>query len=105
MSKVRLGEFEALVLAALLRLGDQAYGVAIRREIEDRTGRSPSIGAVYTTLHRLEGKGLVTSRLGEPTPERGGRAKRYFEARPEGREALADMVRVIGVMTRDLVLS
>ncbi len=104
MTQPRLGEFEALVLAALLRLGDEAYGVSIRGEIECCTGREPSIGAVYTALNRLEKKGLVASRLGEPTAERGGRAKRYFEARPEGRDALAEMVRAIDAITRDLAL-
>ena len=69
-----LGEFELLVLSALLRLGDDAYGVAIRAEIEERAGRNASIGAVYATLERLEKKGLIRSRMGEATPERGGRA-------------------------------
>ena len=101
----KLGEFEAQVLAALLWLEDEAYGVAIRQQIERRTGRAPSIGAVYTTLNRLEKKGLVKSRLGEPTAERGGRAKKYFEALPQGRAALAEMIRTLETMTQDLVLS
>jgi DNA-binding PadR family transcriptional regulator len=84
MMTVIPGEFEQLVLLALLRLGDDAYGASVRREIEDRAGRSISIGAVYTTLHRLEQKGMVRSRIGEPTPERGGRRRRHFELRPLG---------------------
>lgn len=83
-----LGEFEQLVLLAILRLGNQAYGMTIRREIETRTGRTTSIGALYLTLERMEHKRLVRSELGEATPERGGRAKRFFTINPGGREAL-----------------
>jgi len=83
-----LGEFEQIVLLAIMRLGDDAYGVAIRDEIQKRTGRSTAPGALYTTLDRLEQKGLVVSRLGEPTPERGGRAKRYYSVSAEGIEAV-----------------
>jgi PadR family transcriptional regulator PadR len=85
-----LGEFEQHVLAALLRLGDNAYGVTIRREIADRTGRDVAIGAVYATLDRLEGKSFVSSRVGEATHVRGGRAKRYFKIEAPGRRALND---------------
>ena len=67
-----LGEFEQLVLLAVLRLGDDAYGVPVLAEIERATGRSPTLATVHTTLSRLEAKGLVVSRLGEPTPQRGG---------------------------------
>ena len=74
-----LGEFEILTLAALVRLGPDAYGVTVRREIESRTKRSVSIGALYATLARLEEKGMIVSRLGEATPERGGRRKLYWE--------------------------
>jgi DNA-binding PadR family transcriptional regulator len=84
-----LGEFEQIVLLAVLRLGDQAYGVTILAEIAARTGRNPSPGALYTTLHRMEDKGLVTFRDGSPTPERGGRAKRFVTATREGRNSLA----------------
>jgi PadR family transcriptional regulator len=84
-----LGEFEQIVLLAVLRLGDQAYGVTILAEIAARTGRNPSPGALYTTLHRMEDKGLVTFRDGSPTPERGGRAKRFVTVTREGRNALA----------------
>lgn len=73
-----LGEFEHIVLIALIRLGDDAYGVTVRRDIEARTERAVSIGAIYATLDRMEAKGLVRSRVGEPTAARGGRAKRYF---------------------------
>jgi PadR family transcriptional regulator len=83
----RLGEFEQLVLWTLVRLRDDAYGMSIRRALEKRTGKNVSIGAVYATLDRLESKGFVSSRQGEPLPERGGRARRYF--RIEGRGAVA----------------
>jgi DNA-binding PadR family transcriptional regulator len=73
-----LGEFEHLTLLAVFRLGEEAYGMMVRREITQRTGRDVSIGAVYATLERLAEKGLVASSLLEPTPERGGRAKRCF---------------------------
>ena len=84
-----LGEFEQLVLFAVLRLGDDAYGVTIRAEIEARTGRDVSSGAVYTTLERLEARGLLSSRFGEPTPERGGRRKRHYTVEPVGVRALS----------------
>ena len=83
-----LGAFEQHVLAALLRLRGNAYGVTIRREIVERTGRDVAVGAIYATLDRLEAKGYVSSRLGEATPERGGRAKRYFEIEAPGERAL-----------------
>jgi PadR family transcriptional regulator PadR len=79
-----LGEFELMVLLTLLRLGDDAYGVPIAREIEQRSGREVALGSVYAALERLEEKGLVTSRLGDPTAERGGRAKRYFRVTESG---------------------
>jgi PadR family transcriptional regulator len=87
----RLGQFEELVLMALVRLRENAYGVTIRREIADRTDRDVSVGAVYTTLERLERKGYVSSRLGEATPERGGRAKRYFRIEAPGARALSEV--------------
>jgi len=83
-----LGEFEQLVLLAMLRLGPQAYGATIRREIEKGTGRELSISAVYTTLQRLEDKGLVRSRMGEPLSERGGRRRNHAESLPAGARAL-----------------
>jgi PadR family transcriptional regulator PadR len=79
-----LGEFEQIVLLAILRLRERAYGVAIRREIESRTGREPAPGALYTTLDRLEEKDLLTSTFGDPTPQRGGRARRYFTVTAAG---------------------
>jgi PadR family transcriptional regulator PadR len=84
-----LGEFEQIVLLAILRAGENAYGVMIRAEITACTDREPAPGALYTTLDRLEEKGLVTSWLGEPTPQRGGRAKRYFTVTAAGVEAVA----------------
>jgi PadR family transcriptional regulator, regulatory protein PadR len=83
-----LGEFEQVVLLAILRLDNHAYGVTIRCEIIKCTGREPSPGALYTTLDRLEEKGFVTSFLGDPTPERGGRAKRFFTVTKKGAESV-----------------
>lgn len=83
-SRDYLGEFEHMIVLALLRLQDQAYGVTVRREIEFRTKREVSIGAVYATLDRLETKGYVRSRRGDPTPERGGRSKRFFRVTANG---------------------
>ena len=97
-----LGEFEILVLAALMRLGPDAYGVAILREIEKRAGRSVSVGALYSTLSRLEDKGYVASRLGEATPERGGRAKRYYAIKGQGQEKLEKSVRALSKMLQGM---
>ena len=83
-----LGEFEQIVLLAVLRLTDNAYGVTVRQEIEERINRDVSIGAIYVTLDRLERKGYVNSRLGEPTAERGGRSKRFFHVTARGVSAL-----------------
>jgi DNA-binding PadR family transcriptional regulator len=83
-----LGEFEHVVLLALARLREQAYGMAIREEIDRRTGRDVAIGSVYSALDRMEKKGYVESRVGDPTPERGGRAKRYYQLRRAGVVAL-----------------
>jgi len=84
-----LGDFEQLILFALIRLGDDAYGVTIRTQIEARTGRAVSPGALYTALDRLEKRGLVVSRLGDPTPQRGGKRKRLYTLQPAGERALA----------------
>jgi DNA-binding PadR family transcriptional regulator len=97
-----LGSLEHIVLLALVRLQANAYGMTIRREIEERTGRNLSIGAVYATLDRLESKGLVSSFLGEPTAERGGRAKRLFRIEAEGTQALRASQDTIRKMTRGL---
>jgi PadR family transcriptional regulator PadR len=82
-----LGEFEYLLLTAAARLGEGAYGAAIRQEIEGATGRQCSIGALYTTLDRLEAKGLVNTWMGEATPQRGGRAKRMVRVTAKGMAA------------------
>jgi DNA-binding PadR family transcriptional regulator len=84
-----LGDFEQRILFALIRLGADAYGVTVRQEIETRTGRPISAGALYTALGRLEKKGLVASHLGEPTPERGGKRKRLYTIQPAGERAVA----------------
>src|SRR5258707_1059569 len=84
MAREFLGGFELLVLLALIRLADEAYGVPISEAIEESSGRDVAMGSVYITLGRLERKGLVTSRLGEPTAERGGRAKTYFRITAKG---------------------
>lgn len=97
-----LGEFEQLVLLALIRLHPDAYGVAIRDEIEKRTGRSVALGAVYTTLLRLEDKGFVATRLGDPTPQRGGRRKKYYRPLAAGRRELAASIDALRSMTRGL---
>jgi DNA-binding PadR family transcriptional regulator len=97
-----LGEFEQLVLLALMRLGPEAYGVAIRDEIEERTGRSVALGAVYTTLLRLEDKGFVATRLGDPTPQRGGRRKKFYRPLAAGRRELAASLDALRSMTRGL---
>jgi DNA-binding PadR family transcriptional regulator len=83
-----LGSLEYIVLLALVRLGPDAYGMTVRREIDSRIGRDLSIGAVYATLDRLEAKGLVSSSIGEPTSTRGGRAKRHFRIEAAGERAL-----------------
>ena len=98
MARGSLGEFEHLILLAVYRLGGNAYGVPVIREVEERTGRSVTQAAAYLTLRRLEEKGLIKSKRGEPTAERGGRAKRFFEITRAGtaqlrnsRTALASM--------------
>jgi DNA-binding PadR family transcriptional regulator len=85
-----LGNFEEIVLLAVLRLGEQAYGAKIRQTVAEATERDVSIGAVYATLDRLERKGYLKSWQGEATPERGGRAKRYFRVEGVGVQALND---------------
>ena len=85
MSKTSpLGDFEQLVLLGVLRLGEEAYGAAIRQEIHERSGRDVSINAVYTTLERLERKGLLRSWAGKPTPQRGGRRRKFYALTPAG---------------------
>ena len=93
MPRKKLGEFEKLVLLALLRLGSESYGALILNEIEERTGARSSSGVLYAALRRLEKRGLLTSRFGDPTPERGGRAKRYFRIEPEAVKLLRESQR------------
>lgn len=88
MADRSLREFEQVLLLALAHLGDEAHGGTIRQLIESRTGRLVSPGAIYTACDRLERRGLLSSALGEPTPERGGKRKRYYRLRPSGLAAL-----------------
>jgi DNA-binding PadR family transcriptional regulator len=104
VSEVNLGEFEQIVLLAVLRLNGRAYGVSIRAEISERTGREPTSGALYTTLDRLEQKGLLKSRTGEPTPQRGGRAKRYYKVTASGAAAVGRAQRAFRNMLDGLTL-
>jgi len=99
-----LGEFEHIVVLALLRLEGQAYGVTVRQEIEFRTQREVSIGAVYATLDRLETKGYVKSHRGDPTPERGGRSKRFFRVTAKGVAAMNRTQRALQSLTEGLDL-
>ena len=104
MSKGRfLAEFELYIMLALVRLGDEAYGVSIRQEIEARTGRPVSIGAVYATLGRLGDKGLVDFRISEPLPVQGGRSRKYFDLTRQGREALDHPTGMLARMMDGLV--
>jgi PadR family transcriptional regulator, regulatory protein PadR len=97
-----LGSLEHIVLLAVLRLGDNGYGIMVRREIETATGRDLSIGAIYATLARLESKGFIQSFTGEPTAERGGRAKRYFRVTADGKSTLRNTHDVIHKMSAGL---
>ena len=99
-----LGEFEHIIVLALLRLEERAYGVPVRQEIELRTHREVSIGAVYATLDRLEAKGYVKSHFGEPTAERGGRSKRFFHVTGKGVAAVNRTHRALQSMTEGLDL-
>lgn len=90
MSRKALGEFEHLILLSILRLGETAYGAAIIQEVEERADRSVNQAAAYLTLRRLEEKGWIKSRMGAPTAERGGRAKRYFQLLPAGQSRLKE---------------
>lgn len=99
-----LGEFEQLVLLAVLRAGEEAYGVTIRGAIVRESRRDVSLAAVYKTLNRLEDKGLVLARVGDPTPERGGRRKRYYALTAPGRRSLRQSVQVLQRMARGLDL-
>lgn len=98
-----LGEFEQLILFALVELEDDAYGASIGRAIESRTGREVSAGAIYTALDRLTARGFVTSLVGDPTPERGGRRKKYYTLEPAGAVALSRSVEVFQTMSDGLL--
>ena len=91
-----LGELELMVLLTILRLGDGAYGVPLARELAALRGREVAVGSVYAALDRLEMKGLITSSLGEATPERGGRAKRYFRVTEQGLRSIRATREVLG---------
>lgn len=95
-----LGEFEYLVIATAAALGEGAYGAAMREEIAKITGRTCSIGALYTTIERLETKGLVKTWLGEATAQRGGRAKRMIRVTPKGVREAKDFYHVVMRMSR-----
>src|SRR5262245_41790208 len=97
-----LGDFEQLVLLGVLRLDEGAYGAAIRQEIHARSGRDVSINAVYTTLDRLESKGLLRSWVGDPTPQRGGRRRKFYTLRPSGLAALQHAYRAFTAMAAGL---
>jgi len=93
MPRQHLTDFELMILLAILRIGDDSYGVPIAREIEQTAKRTVLLGAIYTCLDRLEQNGLVTSTYGDPTPERGGRAKRFFKITAKGLKAVKDTQR------------
>lgn len=99
-----LGEFEQFLLLAILRLGDNAYGSTIRQLLADSINRDVTIGALYTTLERLEKKGLVESKMGEATAERGGRAKKYFKVSAQGQSALKRSKQALSNMWQGLAL-
>ncbi len=98
-----LGEFEQLILYSVLQLGDHAYGVAIRQHIEERTGRVVSTGSIYTTLGRLEGKGLVSSTVGDPIPKRAGRPRKYYLLQPSGARMLKETYSTIRAISGGLI--
>jgi len=93
MARDLLTDFELMILLSILRVGPEAYGVPIAREIEATGRRNVILGAVYTALERLERNGLVASRMGNPSPERGGRAKRFFDVTPQGLKAVKETQR------------
>lgn len=102
MAPTLLTDFELMILLAVLRAGDEAYGVIIAREIETTAKRSVLLGAVYAALERLERNGLIASRLGEPTATRGGRAKRFFRVTPQGLRAIKDTRRALVALWSDV---
>jgi PadR family transcriptional regulator, regulatory protein PadR len=102
MSRESLGHFELIVLLAVLRHGDEAYGVPIARAIEESTGKPVILASVYNTLDRLEEKGLVRSTVGQPTAERGGRAKRYFSITTSGLREVRAAKKALTIMWRGI---
>ena len=102
---MQLGEFEYLMLTAVARLGEGAYGVTIRQEIEDANGRPCSLGALYTTIERLESKGLVKTSMGDPTPQRGGRPKRMVRITPKGVQAASEFYNAVMRVSRGVAWS
>jgi DNA-binding PadR family transcriptional regulator len=100
-----LGEFEQMVILAILRLGDNAYGMTVRRELEETAGRNVTFGTVYGTLERLEEKGFVSSRHAEPEPVRGGRARRFFKVEAAGELALSRAREMMGRMWEGVKLA
>ena len=101
-SPQHLAEFELHVMLAIARLGDDAYGASVLREIDERTGRSVSIGALYATLGRLGRKGLLEFELSDPTPVPGGRARKYCRITPAGQQAVSHAVRMLGSLLEGL---
>lgn len=97
-----LGEFELMVLLTIVRLGEEAYGVPLARELAATRGRDVAVGSVYAALDRLEEKGLISSALGESTPERGGRAKRYFRITEQGLRSVHETREVLNKLWRSL---
>jgi PadR family transcriptional regulator PadR len=97
-----LNDSDLMTLLAILRLGEQAYGVSLSRELSAMTGRAAALASVYRTLERLEACGLVTSRMGEPSPERGGRAKRFAEVTVEGMRAIDATRRLLNTLWKDV---
>ncbi len=97
-----LGDLEQLVMLALMHLDDGGFGAAVQREIEERTERAVSLGAVYTALSRLEEKGFILSHVGDPLPQRGGRRRRIYRLQPEGRVAISEAYRAITELSRGL---
>src|SRR5215472_10293428 len=102
MSREALGNFELMVLLAILRVGEDAYGVPIAHELEESSGKDVLMGSVYAALDRLETKGFVSSRLGDPTPERGGRAKKFFKVTARGLREARDAQRALTRLWRGL---
>jgi DNA-binding PadR family transcriptional regulator len=98
----RFGELEQIVLLSVLQLGDDAYGVTIRRLLDEKAGRRLAMATIYTTLDRLEHKGYLLSRLGEPTPERGGKRKRYYRVSAAGRRAVKETLAALSALTEGL---